>query len=176
MGTNRLIGILRLPPSIPFTDHPAYGLLCGSGDQNIHSVIEHEPQNDYAHSVIWLLIGIGGALGAMARHGLNALIHQRLLGVRFPIGIFAVNVLGSFAIGLVGGLIASERLSVGYPTRTFLIVGVLGGFTTFSSFSFDTLALAREGLSAQAFWNVIGQVSFSLAAVWIGFALGISKS
>ena len=88
----------------------------------------------------------------MARHGLNVLIHQRFLALRFPIGIFAVNVLGSLAIGL------------------------LGGFTTFSSFSFDTLALAREGFAAQAFWNVIGQVGLSLAAVWLGFVLGISRS
>ena len=126
--------------------------------------------------MIWLLIGIGGAIGAMARHGLNGLIHDRLLGMRFPIGIFAVNVLGSLAIGLLGGLIASHRLSVGYPVRAFLIVGVLGGFTTFSSFSFDTMTLARQGLSAQAFWNVIGQVGLSLAAVWLGFVVGISKS
>jgi CrcB protein len=131
---------------------------------------------DYAHTVIWVLIGVGGALGAMARHGINVLIHQRFLALRFPIGIVAVNVLGSFVIGLLGGLIAGERVSLSYPTRTFLIVGVLGGFTTFSSFSFDTLALAREGFAAQAFWNVIGQVGLSLAAVWLGFVLGISKS
>ena len=112
----------------------------------------------------------------MARHGLNTLIHQRLFGMRFPLGIFAVNVLGSFVIGLLGGLVAGERVSIGYSTRTFLIVGVLGGFTTFSSFSFDTLALAREGLTAHALWNVIGQVVFSLAAVWLGFTLGISKT
>ena len=131
---------------------------------------------DYAHTVIWVLIGVGGALGAMARHGINVLIHQRFLALRFPIGIVAVNVLGSFVIGLLGGLIAGERVLISYPTRTFLIVGVLGGFTTFSSFSFDTLALAREGFAAQAFWNVIGQVGLSLAAVWLGFVLGISKS
>ena len=112
----------------------------------------------------------------MARHGLNTLTHQRLLTMRFPLGIFTVNVLGSFLIGLLGGLIAGERISIGYSTRTFLIVGVLGGFTTFSSFSFDTLALAREGLTAQAFWNVIGQVALSLAAVWLGFTLGLSKT
>jgi fluoride exporter len=135
----------------------------------------HNNTAGYAHSVIWVLIGIGGGLGAIARHGLNALIHGRLVGVRFPVGIFAVNVLGSFAIGLLGGLIASERLS-DYPSRTFLIVGVLGGFTTFSSFSFDTLALVRQGLSLQAFWNVIGQVGLSLAAVWLGFSIGISKT
>jgi CrcB protein len=56
--------------------------------------------------------------------------------------------------------------------RTFVIVGVLGGFTTFSSFSLDTLALARDGHLGQAFWNVAGQVGLSLLAVWVGFQIG----
>lgn len=123
----------------------------------------------------YLLVGIGGALGAMARHAVNHLIHQHLLSARFPWGIFAINVAGSFAIGLLGGLLASERLAWGYPMRTLVIVGVLGGFTTFSSFSFDTLALSREGLQAQALWNVVGQVGFSLLAVWIGYGVGLAK-
>lgn len=108
----------------------------------------------------------------MARHGVNTLIQQRLTGGRFPLGIFVVNVFGSFVIGLLGGLIAGERVSIGYPMRTFLIVGVLGGFTTFSSFSFDTLVLARAGSTGHAFWNVVGQVALSLAVVWLGFRLG----
>ena len=98
--------------------------------------------------MIWLLVGSGGALGAMARHGLNRLIHQHNLANTFPLGIFVVNVLGS---GLVG---------------------VLGGFTTFSSFSFDTLALVRDGHLGQASWNVAGQVGLSLIAVWLGFGIG----
>jgi len=126
--------------------------------------------------VIYLLIGVGGALGAMARHGMNHLVHQRLLGSRFPWGILVINVAGSFAIGLLGGLLASQRLSWGSQTRTFVIVGILGGFTTFSSFSFDTLALAREGLSLHAFANVVGQVGLSLLAVWLGYWLGFSKA
>ena len=125
--------------------------------------------------MVWFLVGLGGALGAMARHWMNALVHQRFLTMRFPLGILVVNVLGSFAIGLLGGLLASERLMWGYRVRVFLIVGVLGGFTTFSSFSFDTLALGREGFTALAWWNVIGQVTLSLIAVWLGFALGVSK-
>ena len=88
----------------------------------------------------WLLVAAGGAIGAVARHALNSLIHQRIVTSRFPVGIFVVNVAGSFAIGLLGGLLASERLAWGQGARTFAIVGVLGGFTTFSSFSFDTLS------------------------------------
>jgi CrcB protein len=121
----------------------------------------------------WLAVAVGGAIGAAARHALNTFIHQRLIGARFPFGILAVNVGGSFAIGLIGGLLASGRLSLPQHTRTFVIVGVLGGFTTFSSFSLDTLALAREGLTAYAVWNVVGQVAGSLMAVWLGFALGL---
>ena len=122
----------------------------------------------------WMLVAAGGAIGAVARHGLNSLIHQRIVTSRFPIGIFVVNVAGSFAIGLLGGLLASERLSWGQGARTFAIVGVLGGFTTFSSFSFDTLTLARDGLTSYAIWNAIGQVALSLIAVWAGFLLGRS--
>jgi len=112
----------------------------------------------------------------MARHAVNSVVHQRILSARFPWGIFAINVAGSFVIGLLGGLLASERLTWGYPVRSFVIVGILGGFTTFSSFSFDTLALAREGFPLQALWNVVGQVGLSLLAVWIGFYLGLSKT
>lgn len=124
----------------------------------------------------YLLVGIGGALGAMARHAANHVVHQHLLSARFPWGIFAINVAGSFVIGVLGGLLASERLAWGYPLRTFVIVGILGGFTTFSSFSFDTLALSREGLQAQALLNVVGQVGLSLLMVWIGYGLGMARS
>ncbi len=120
----------------------------------------------------WILVGAGGALGAMARHGLNHVVHQRSLASVFPLGIFLINVLGSIAIGLVAGLMASGRLHWAYPARTFVVVGILGGFTTFSSFSLDTLALARDGHVAMALWNVAGQVGLSLVGVWAGFRLG----
>ena len=122
---------------------------------------------------IWLLVGVGGALGAMARHGLNHVVHQRTLASTFPSGIFAINVLGSIAIGLLAGLMTSGRLHLSYSARTFVIVGILGGFTTFSSFSLDTLALFRDGHLAMALWNVAGQVGLSLIGVWAGFRLGL---
>jgi len=121
--------------------------------------------------VTWILVGLGGALGSMARHGLNHVIHQRQLSSTFPLGIFAINVTGSVLIGLVAGLVVSSRLTLSSEARTFLIVGLLGGFTTFSSFSFDTLALFRDGHTAQAVWNVVGQVGLSLLGVWAGFKL-----
>lgn len=120
----------------------------------------------------WLLIGLGGALGSMARHGINHLIHQRNLSSTFPLGIFIINVLGSCVIGAVAGVVASGRWHWSYNARVFVLVGVLGGFTTFSSFSLDTLALFRDGHIGQAVWNVFGQVSLSLAGVWLGYRLG----
>jgi len=119
----------------------------------------------------WLLVGLGGALGSMARHGLNHVIHQRYLGSTFPLGIFAINVTGSVLIGVIGGLVVSTRWTLSHDARTFLIVGLLGGFTTFSSFSFDTLALMRDGHLGQAVWNVVGQVGLSLLGVWAGFRI-----
>lgn len=119
----------------------------------------------------WILIGLGGALGSMARHALNHVIHQRQLSSTFPLGIFAVNVAGSVLIGVVAGLVVSGRWTLSSDARTFLIVGLLGGFTTFSSFSFDTLALFRDGHVWQAVWNAVGQVGLSLLGVWAGFRL-----
>lgn len=122
--------------------------------------------------MVWLLVGAGGALGSIARHGLNRLVHQGHLESPFPLGIFLVNVSGSAAIGVLSGVIASGRMELSLEARTFLIVGLLGGFTTFSSFSLDSLALIRGGHLGQAIWNVVGQVGLSLIAVWLGFAVG----
>jgi CrcB protein len=121
--------------------------------------------------VTWLMVGLGGAIGAMARHGLNRVIHQRMLSSTFPAGIFVINILGSLIIGLLAGWLASGRLHLSVQARTFLVVGVLGGFTTFSSFSLDTLALFRDGHPMAAGGNVVGQVALSLIAVWAGFRL-----
>ena len=122
--------------------------------------------------MIWVDIAAGGAIGAMARHGLNQLIHQRHLSSTFPTGIFVVNVIGSFAIGLLAGIIVADRMKVSLEMRTFLIVGVLGGFTTFSSFSLDTVTLLNSRQTVSAFGNVVGQVGLSLFATWAGLRLG----
>ncbi|MEO7192359.1 MAG: fluoride efflux transporter CrcB [Vicinamibacterales bacterium] len=123
--------------------------------------------------MIWVLVGVGGGLGAMARHGLNALVHQRALGAVFPFGIFAINVLGSALIGLMAGIVSGGRMHLSPDARTFLVVGVLGGFTTFSSFSLDTLTLFRSGHVGLAILNMAGQVGISLASVAIGFRIGL---
>jgi CrcB protein len=120
----------------------------------------------------WLMIGIGGAAGAIARHGLNTVVHRWWPSATFPWGIFVVNVTGCAAIGLVAGMIAAGRLHVEPETRLLLVVGVLGGFTTFSSFGLDTLMLIRAGHTGLALANVGGQVGLSLLAVAVGFRLG----
>jgi CrcB protein len=122
--------------------------------------------------MVWLLVAIGGALGSMARHGLNHLVHQRTLSSAFPLGVFLINIAGSIVIGVIAGALASGRLHWTYPARTFVVVGILGGFTTFSSFSLDTFALVRDGHHLQALWNVVGQVGLSLIGVWLGFRVG----
>ena len=117
----------------------------------------------------WLLIGVGGAIGAMTRHGVNDLVHRWALASPFPAGIFVINILGSAAIGVLAGLLASARVSLSPDMRLFLVVGILGGFTTFSSFSLDTLTLVRGGHPGLAALNVGGQVTLSLLAVAAGY-------
>lgn len=120
--------------------------------------------------MVWLAIGVGGALGALARHLLNVTVQSRYAA--FPAGIFAINVLGCLAIGLVAGLIAAGRAHLGETARLFLIVGFLGGFTTFSAYALDTLTLARGGHPGLAAANAFGQLATTMVAVWLGFTLG----
>ena len=120
----------------------------------------------------WIAVAIGGALGSVARHGVNHLVHARLLTARFPFGTVAVNVSGCFIIGLLAGLLASDRIALRAHWREFIFVGLLGGFTTFSTFGLDTLFLSRTGSAGQAALNVGLQVIGGLAAVWFGYQLG----
>jgi fluoride exporter len=120
----------------------------------------------------WIVIGAGGAIGAVARHGLNTLVHGSLPTTSFPAGILLINVLGCGGIGLLAGLLASSRLELSPEVRAFVFVGVLGGFTTFSSFSLDTLTLVRGGHGMLAAWNVVSQVGLSLLAVGAGYRVG----
>jgi CrcB protein len=123
--------------------------------------------------MIWLAVAGGGALGSMARHGVNVLFSQ-LLGRAVPYATGAVNLAGSITIGLLAALLATGRLHMSGEMRTFVFVGILGGFTTFSSFMLDTLTLGQSGDHALAFWNVTVQVACGLAAVWAGFRIGVS--
>jgi CrcB protein len=118
-------------------------------------------------SYIW--VAIGGALGSVARYWCAGLM-ARVAGVTFPWGTLLVNVLGSAVIGVLAGLVAVDgKPLIASDMRAFLMVGVLGGYTTFSSFSLDTLNLARAGAWGAATANVVSSVVLCLAAVAIGY-------
>jgi len=104
----------------------------------------------------------------MARHAVNHFVQGRY--GTFPAGTFLINAVGCLAIGVFAGLLVSARIQVGEVGRTFIVVGLLGGFTTFSSYGLDTVALARGGHMALAVTNALGQVVVGLAAVWLGFS------
>jgi CrcB protein len=119
--------------------------------------------------VAFLWVALGGALGSMARYAVS-LGATRWLGAGFPWGTLLVNVGGSFAIGLLAALVTSDgRPALGADARAFVMIGILGGFTTFSSFSLETLTLARSGALGAAAANAGLSLALCLAAVWLGF-------
>ena len=115
---------------------------------------------------IWLAVGAGGAIGAMARHGASRLA-LKAFGPGFPWGTFAVNVVGSF---LMGALIVwlATREPVSAQLRAFLSVGVLGAFTTFSTFSLDAVTLIREKAFVAAGLYITGSVALSVLGLLAG--------
>jgi fluoride exporter len=120
---------------------------------------------------VW--IALGGALGSTARYWCSGVI-GRHFGETFPWGTLLVNLSGSFAIGLLAGLAEpGGRRFIGPTGREFFMYGVCGGFTTFSSFSLQTLELLRDGDWFKAGANTAGSVALCLVAVWLGYALGL---
>lgn len=118
-----------------------------------------------------LLAGLGGCLGAAGRYAVGLWLQHPADYPSFPLGTFVVNAVGCLAIGLVLGWgEAREALTPG--VRAFLVAGLLGGFTTFSAFGYDTLVLLRHGHPLMAGANVLAQVGIGLVAVWAGFAAG----
>ncbi len=119
-----------------------------------------------------LLVAIGGATGSVARY-LAGIAMTRWLGMGFPWGTITVNIVGSFMIGLLTELLA-RRFSASMEMQMLLVVGFLGGFTTFSSFSLDTMALFERGESHLALAYVGASLVLSLSAAFGGLALGRS--
>lgn len=115
-----------------------------------------------AYLVVFLGAGLGGAL----RHGVN-LASAHLWGTAFPFGTLAVNVIGGIAMGVIGGYFAFFG-DASQHWRLFLTTGVLGGFTTFSSFGYETFTLWRDGLAGKALLNIGATMILSLGAVWVG--------
>jgi fluoride exporter len=120
----------------------------------------------------WAWVIIGSALGGMARYGISGAVARRI-GETFPWGTLAVNVSGSFVIGVFAALVmpghalAGERMA-----GAFVMTGLCGGYTTFSSFSLETLNLARDGAWPRVLANIVASAALCLLAVEAGFALG----
>jgi len=117
----------------------------------------------------FLLVFLGGGLGAALRHGVNLLV-ARLLGLNFPYSTVIENVGGSLVMGLLVGYLALKGEAV-QPIRLFLATGVLGGFTTFSAFSLDTALLWERGEVGLAVLYVAGSVGLSIAGLFAGLAI-----
>lgn len=112
-----------------------------------------------------LLVGGGGFLGSGLRYGISGLAQRLDPSAGFPVGTLTVNAIGCFLIGLVGAL-ADSRGLFGPEMRLFFFIGVLGGFTTFSTFRFETFALLRAGETIRASANVLGSVFRCLVGLW----------
>lgn len=121
---------------------------------------------DKGHGMTYLIVFLGGGIGAALRHGVNQAA-MRLAGITFPWGTLTVNVAGSLLMGLLAGWFAL-RGDAAQAWRLFLTTGILGGFTTFSAFSLDTIALVERGQPAMAAFYAILSVAASLAALGCG--------
>lgn len=121
-----------------------------------------------ASLLIYLWIAVGSALGGMGRFWLSGFVAERI-GETFPWGTMIVNITGSFVIGFFGTLTGPDgRFLVGTTARQFVMIGICGGYTTFSSFSLQTLTLAQDGDWLRAGANVVISVVLCLLAVWLG--------
>ena len=120
----------------------------------------------------WLWVALGSALGGVSRYWLAGVV-DRTFGATFPWGTTIVNVTGSLMIGLVAGLVATDgRWLIPSSARVFIMVGLCGGYTTYSSFALQTLTLARDGEWLRAGANVMLTTALCLIAVWAGYAAG----
>jgi CrcB protein len=127
---------------------------------------------DRYHALVPLWVALGSAIGGAGRYWISGLV-ARFVGETFPWGTLAVNVAGSFVIGLIYAATGPDaRLIVGAAPRHFMMTGILGGFTTFSSFSLQTLTLMQTGEWWAATANVLLSVILCLVAAWLGIAVG----
>jgi CrcB protein len=116
------------------------------------------------------MVFVGAGAGGLARFIAGTVIMQRYAG-RFPLGTFLINVSGSFLIGVLMAFL-SERLDLSPNWRLLLVVGFLGGYTTFSSFEYETFVAVRSGSQVLALLNVLGSIVFGYIAVWLGAIIG----
>jgi CrcB protein len=124
--------------------------------------------------MIWFAVAIGGAVGSVARHGVNVGL-ARATGEVMPYATAIVNIAGSAIIGALAGLIAGGRWNPGSAVQAFVFVGLLGGFTTFSSLALDTLTLTRGSRPGMAAFNISIQLGFGLLMAFVGYRLGLGS-
>ena len=117
-----------------------------------------------------LAVFVGGGLGSLARY-LTGLMFLQRLGPGFPYGTLAINLAGCFLIGIIAELAQTRSFGIGSTTRLFLVVGVLGGFTTFSSFAYEAVTLAGEALSVPAIVYVLTSVAGGIVAAFAGIVI-----
>ena len=121
----------------------------------------------------YIVVALGGGIGSLARYLLGTAVMSRF-GGRFPLGTLVINVTGSFAIGVLMTLL-TERFQPHPYWRLILVIGFLGGYTTFSSFEYESLRAIREGGLTLGLLNMIGSVALGFAAVWAGAILAARR-
>lgn len=121
-----------------------------------------------------IAVGAGGFLGAVLRYILGGWLQNLIAVPWLQAGTLGVNAVGCFLLGMLGGWAEHANL-FNDSQRLFLLVGLLGGFTTFSTFSFETLGLLRQGQMGVSLANIVMQLTFGLLAVWAGFAISALK-
>jgi fluoride exporter len=119
------------------------------------------------------MVMLGGAIGSLARYVIGTAIMNRA-GGRFPLGTVFINITGSFLIGFLMTML-TERLNPNPNWRLVLVVGFLGGYTTFSSFEWETLGLVRDGGRWLVLLNVVGSVLMGYIAVWLGAVIAAKR-
>ena len=120
----------------------------------------------------YFMVAIGGALGSMARLWVSTIVAERVTET-FPLGTLVVNITGSFLIGLFAGMFRSGASTT---TRAFLMTGICGGYTTFSSFSLQNLQLLESGNYYHAGLNTALSLTLCMVAVWLGYLAGVALS
>jgi fluoride exporter len=121
-----------------------------------------------SRDMLYLYLAIGGVAGTLARHGLGGWVYS-VAGTYFPWGTLAVNLLGSLLLGFLSR--ATQVASLSPDLRSLLTVGFCGAFTTFSTFSYETVVLLQEGAVARAAFYAFGSVLLGLLALWVGIAI-----
>jgi len=116
------------------------------------------------------LVGSGGFIGAVLRYGLSSFVQRNASFAAFPYGTLAVNLFGCLLIGVAAGVIDARQIA-SPELRSFVLIGVLGGFTTFSAVGLETFVLLRDADYFRATGNIVIHIVLGLALVWIGYSL-----